>query len=349
MTTPPSDGTASTSDASSQNEAPDSRLSRLPALVELLIRDAALVDESSVIPESHLAAFADAGLYGAAAPRSAGGLELDLDQFCSVVEELSAACLTTTFLWLQHFRLLGTLLDPATPPELRSMFPKVVTGQIRGGISLGGSHSGPPRLIAHSTKEGWVLNGESPWVSGWGIVDEIVVTSREGDQSVASFVLDARLCEGLTATPLHLSAMNASSTVTLTFSNVSVPHDRYVGSEPYAPGLERREGLRVNGSLSLGVTRRCCAVIGPSSLDEELVRAREELDHASAVEMPEARARAAGLAVRSAHALAISIGSRSAISGDIAERSTREASLLLVFGSRPAIKSALLARMFGRF
>jgi hypothetical protein len=52
------------------------------------------------------------------------------------------------------------------------------------------------------------------------------------------------------------------------------------------------------------------------------------------------------LAVRCAHVLAVSAGSRSAISGDIAERSTREASLLLVFASRPSIKTALLDRMF---
>jgi hypothetical protein len=49
--------------------------------------------------------------------------------------------------------------------------------------------------------------------------------------------------------------------------------------------------------------------------------------------------------VRAAHVLAVSRGSRSAISGDIAERTTREAALLLVFASRPAIKNALLDLM----
>jgi hypothetical protein len=42
----------------------------------------------------------------------------------------------------------------------------------------------------------------------------------------------------------------------------------------------------------------------------------------------------------------VSTGSRAAITGDVAERSTREASLLLVFASRPAIKAALLDQMF---
>ena len=319
----------------------------LPSLIELLSRDAAVVDQSLTIPPSHLSAFAAAGLYGAVAPQDVGGLELDLAETCDLVEQLAAACLTTTFVWLQHFRLLGSLLDPATPEHLRSMLHSVIGGEVKGGVSLGGLLPGPARLTAKAADDGWVLNGDAPWVSGWGIVDELVVTAREGATSVASFVLDAALCEGVSVTPLHLSAMNASSTVTLSFTNVKVANERYVGSQPYAPGLERPEGLRVNGSLALGVARRCCDLIGPSALDDDLRRTREELDRAGVGEIYEARARASALAARCAHVLAVSTGSRSAISGDIAERSTREASLLLVFASRPAIKTALLDRMFG--
>ncbi len=106
----------------------------LPALVELLSRDAATVDQSLTIPPGHLAAFAAAGLYGAWAPKDVGGLELGFAEACDLVEQLAAACLTTTFVWLQHFRLLGSLLDPATPEHLRSMLPSVDQrrGQRRG-------------------------------------------------------------------------------------------------------------------------------------------------------------------------------------------------------------------------
>jgi alkylation response protein AidB-like acyl-CoA dehydrogenase len=226
------------------------------------------------------------------------------------------------------------------------MLPSVISGEVKGGVSLGGLMPGPARLTAETTDDGWLLHGDAPWVSGWGIVDELVVTAREGVESVASFVLDATLCKGVSVTPLHLSAMNASSTVTVSFSNVKVPHDRYVGGQPYAPGLERPEALRVNGSLALGIARRCCDLIGPSVLDAELRRAREELDRAGIEEIYEARAHASALAARCAHVLAVSTGSRSAISGTIAERSVREASLLLVFASRPPIKMALLNHMF---
>jgi alkylation response protein AidB-like acyl-CoA dehydrogenase len=318
----------------------------LPALLELLSEDAAVVDQSVTVPPSHLAAFSDAGLYGAFAPKELGGLELPFAEACDLVEQLAAACLTTTFVWLQHFRLLGALLDPATPEDLRSMLPGVISGRVKGGVSLGGLLPGPPRIRAEAVDGGWLLHGDAPWVSGWGIVDQLVVTARAGPENVASFVLDAKLCEGLSVTPVHLSAMNASSTVTATFTNVKIPHNRYVGIQPYAPGLERPEGLRVNGSLALGVARRCCQLIGSSVLDGELRDAREDLDRAGAREIHGARARASALAVRCAHVLAVTTGSRAAISGDVAERSTREASLLLVFATRPSIKTALLDRMY---
>ena len=60
--------------------------------------------------------------------------------------------------------------------------------------------------------------------------------------------------------------------------------------------------------------------------------------------MAEARAAASELAVRAAAALAVRDGSRSAGVDQHVQRLAREALFLLVFGSRPGIKSALLRR-----
>jgi hypothetical protein len=58
--------------------------------------------------------------------------------------------------------------------------------------------------------------------------------------------------------------------------------------------------------------------------------------------MAQARARANVLALRAAHVLSVNRGSRAALVDDVAERTNREAALLLVFGSRPSIKTSLL-------
>jgi len=307
--------------------------------------NAEATDVAVTLSSQHFNILAESGLYGAFAPTSNGGLGLDLGVVCTIIEQLASACLTTTFVWIQHFRLLAALLDPATPEGLRELLPLTVSGQVKGGVALGGLLPGPPRLKAIETNDGWRLDGDAPWVSGWGIVDVLFVTARHSDDTVISFVIDAVDQPGIEVTRHHLSAMNASSTVHLTFNEFQIPRDRYVGSQPYAPGLERPEALRVNGSLALGVTRRCCELLGPTSLDDELRRCREDLDTFETTDIAASRAHAVELAVRASHVMAVSRGSRSAIKGDIAERTTREAALLLVFASRPAIKNALLDLM----
>lgn len=315
---------------------------KIESASRFLRTNAAEVDVADTLTSQDFNVLAESGMYGAFAPTSIGGLELDLGALCAIVEQLASGCLTTTFVWIQHFRLLAALLDPATPEGFRELLPLAVSGQVRGGVALGGLLPGPPRLRAIETKDGWRLNGDAPWVSGWGIVDVLFVTARSSDDTVVSFVIDAVDQPGIAVTRHQLTAMNASSTVQLAFKEFHIPNSRYVGSQPYTPGLERPEGLRVNGSLALGVTRRCCELLGPTSLDEELRRCREDLDAFEATDIAVSRARAAELAVRASHVLAVSRGSRSAISGDVAERTTREAALLLVFASRPAIKEALI-------
>jgi hypothetical protein len=92
------------------------------------------------------------------------------------------------------------------------------------------------------------------------------------------------------------------------------------------------------------VARRCCRLLGPGPLDDELSARRAELDAAVSGDtkaMAQARAAASELAVRAAAALAVREGSRSVTSDSHAQRLAREALFLLVFGSRPPIKDAL--------
>jgi hypothetical protein len=61
--------------------------------------------------------------------------------------------------------------------------------------------------------------------------------------------------------------------------------------------------------------------------------------------MAEARAAAAELAWRAAGALVVAQGSRSLLPMRHAQRLLREAAFLQVFGSRPALRDALLGRL----
>jgi alkylation response protein AidB-like acyl-CoA dehydrogenase len=317
---------------------------------DVLFPDAMRVDRLDVLPSEHLGALAAQGLFGAPAPREAGGLGLDLRELSAVVEEVAGGCLATAFVWIQHFRLVMTLAAAGAPAALRDRWLEpACRGTLRGGIALTGLMPGPPLLRARPADGGWRVDGTAPWVTGWGLVDQVVVVARGPDDTVVTLIMDAAGQPGLTVSRQRLSAVDASVTVRLGFDGVLIPGERLARQESFDPAASTQpEGLRVNGSLALGVAGRCCRLLGPGPLNDELAACRERLDEAlngDAAAMATARAAASELAVRATAALADRDGSTSIMLDQHAQRLAREAVFLLVFGSRPAIKSALLHQL----
>ena len=309
---------------------------------EVLFPSALQTDTAGLLPVANLDVLAREGFYGMAGPAEAGGLERDLATAYRVVETLAAGCLTTTFVWLQSQNPVRAVSTSQTPDLRDGWLGPLCRGERRAGIALAGNRPGPPILNAAPTTDGGLeLDGEAPWVSGWGRIDVMLVTARNGD-TVVSVLVDAVEIPTLRAEPLRLVGANASGTVTLRFSRHVVPAERIVGREPHADVLARDPiGLRMNGSLALGVIARCCMLMGPSTFDDELTAARRALDEATPGDLPAARATASELATRAAAALTVVQGSRSILMDQHAQRLAREALFLLVFGSRPAIRAEL--------
>src|SRR6476660_8086822 len=147
-----------------------------------------------------------------------------------------------------------TLAADGTPAALRDRWlGPACRGQVRGGIALGGLLPGPPRLRARPDRGGWRLDGGAPWVTGWGLIDLLLVAARGPDDSLVSLIVDAAAQPGLTVTRERLAAVHASVTVRLGFDGVLVPGERWAGQEPFDPAESRRpDRMRVNGSLAPG-------------------------------------------------------------------------------------------------
>ena len=322
-------------------------IERAREIAEEVLFPAALdADASDLLPRRNLDVLAHDGLYGIAGPAETGGLDLDLPTSYMVVEALASGCLTTAFVWLQHRNPVRAVAASATPGLRDAWLAPLCSGERRAGIALAGNRPGTAILRAANTRDGGLLlDGEAPWVSGWGLIDVLLVTARDGD-TVVSSLIDAASSPTLRAERLRLVGANASGTVTLRFEGNAVPAGRIVGREPHDAVLARDPtGLRMNGSLALGLIDRCCRLMGPSSLDDELLAARGALDEASAESLPIARAWASELAMRAATTLAVTQGSRSILIDQHAQRLVREALFLMVFGSRAAIREDLLRRL----
>jgi alkylation response protein AidB-like acyl-CoA dehydrogenase len=309
---------------------------------EVLFPAASAVDRSDRVPRRHLDLLADEGFYG-----MAGRDDVDLPTAARIVETLAGGCLATTFVWLQHHGAVRAAADSATEGVRGTWLEPLMRGQRRAGVSQAGLRPGPSPLRASRVPGGYLLRGEAPWVTGWDMIDTLYVAARDGGTIVWA-LLDAIPGAALAVHHLDMVAVQASRTVHVRFDDQFVPDERVTGTLPYPEWAARdAAGLRMNGSLALGVAGRACRLLGadagPLASDVDAVRAA--LDSGTPETMPAARAAAAELAMRAAVTLTVAAGSRAVLAGEHAQRLVREATFLLVFGSRPAIRADLLGRV----
>jgi hypothetical protein len=287
------------------------------------------------VPRELLDALASAGLYGV-------GVDADFATTCAVLEELASGCLTTAFLWMQQLGLVHTLAASGPAEVAARWLAPLAAGEIRAGLGLGGALP-QPTVHARADQDGWVVDGVSPFVSGWGLVDVIHLAARTADDQVVWLIADAAEGPALRSERLHLAALNATATVRVMFSGLTVGADRVTDVHP-ASGETAPEALRLHASLALGVTSRCCRLLGPTPLDGDLARLRADLDQLGPGILA-ARAAAGALAMRAAAALMASRGSKSLLVSDHAQRLMREAAFTLVYALRPASRSSLLSSL----
>ncbi|HEV7900186.1 MAG TPA: acyl-CoA dehydrogenase family protein [Planosporangium sp.] len=305
---------------------------------DVLFPAAARVDMTGVIPAEHLDLLAREGYYGLAARD-----DVDRTTFARIVETLASGCLATAFVWLQHH---SAVTAAATTAGIREeWFEALRSGRRRAGVSQAGVRPGPSPLTAQRVAGGYLLDGEAPWVTGWGMIDTLRVAARDGDTIVWA-LLDAAAGPTLGVTPLDLVAVQASRTVHVRFDRHFVPDERVTGTLALADWPDwDAANLALNGALALGVAARCCRLMGPGPLNAELDAVRAALDTGTAQTLPAARAAASELALRAAATVTVTTGSRAVLAGAHGQRLVREATFLLVFGSRPAIRADLLHRV----
>ena len=311
---------------------------------EVLFPRALATDAADTLPVDLLDALAGAGMYGVAGPVEAGGMDLDFGTTCTVVETLASGCLTTAFVWIQHFG--GLRAAAASPNEAMTQWVRpLCTGERRAGLALGGATPGPPALRAHETDGGWVFEGTAAFVSGWGRIDVMHAAGRTPDGRLVWALVDAAESATLDVERLHLVALNATATVRATFNDHRVPEERVTSVARYVEGPTPAEVLRIHAALALGVVARSCRLLGRSPLDDERDRLRVELDRLDPATIQAARASAGELALRAAGALAVSTGSRSLLMDGHAQRLVREAMFALVYALRPGSRDAALIRL----
>lgn len=318
---------------------------------DLLFPAATEVDRTGVVPRSHFDALAAAGLYGVAAPAAAGGPGLALSELVAVIEALAGGCLSTTFTWIQHHALVVGLAGTSNAGLRAKYLSGLIAGDLRAGVAYTGVIPTPPRVRVKPVDGGYRFDGEAPFVSGWGGIDLLQLSGRDGD-TVVSVVVEPVAEPSLIARPLELTAAQGTATVQLDLDGYFVPAERVFAQQSYADFVGSKTfASRLSGCVALGLAERCARLLVDAGEDQaaetlraeqDLVRTRLDAALTDPPTLPAARAAASDLAYRSAGALAAATGSRAILSGSHAARLVREATFVLVAASRPDIRAELI-------
>jgi alkylation response protein AidB-like acyl-CoA dehydrogenase len=326
-------------------------------LADAVLFPAALaVDETGRIPDSHWQALADAGLYGIAAPAELGGPGLELGELIDIVELVASGDLATAFTWVQHHGALASLSGSANVPLRDEFLPGLLSGRTRAGVAYAGAVPVPPRMRAESVDGGWRLSGHAPFVSGWGVIDVLQMSAADvatGD--IVAGLVAAEPAQGISAvTPQRLFVADATRTVSLDVDGLFVPFDRIVSRITRTDFMANQNfGARLNGTLPIGIVRRCMALLDAAGRPAEAaairraadeVRARLDAGLGDAHRLLAARAEAAELAVHAAAALVASEGGSAILRSSPAQLLARNATFTLVAASRPELKNVLVQR-----
>jgi alkylation response protein AidB-like acyl-CoA dehydrogenase len=239
-----------------------------------------------------------------------------------------------------------------------------IRGELRGGVAYAGAIPRPPRLWASATDGGWLLNGEAPFVTGWGLIDVLLVSARNramavggSEGTIVSGLIDAVAGAGITVEQLQMVAAQGSNTVRLRFVDYLLPLEKVtseVSHQDFLAGQHRN--ARLNGCPPMGIATRCIRMIGEAgraeiaevlNAEQSAIRRRLDAGLDDPATLPAARAAAAELAYRSAGALVVAVGSSGILARQHAQRLVREATFTLVAAGRPEIKERLLG-VFGR-
>jgi alkylation response protein AidB-like acyl-CoA dehydrogenase len=353
---------------------------------EVLFPQAQDTDRAPLVPRERLDALRDAGLFGLHGPREVpGGLGADHAGARPVLEAVAGGCGATAFVWAQHHGAVRRVAG-GDGPAREGWLPRLCDGSTLAGIGFAYlRRPGPPAVRATRTTGGWRIDGEAPWITGWGLIDALVVMARVDDGSadgvadagsVVTAVVDRpgdheRLQAG---EPQALAVMASTGTVALSFDGLEVAERDVVGVQTgEAWGRRDRVGSAMPPPAPLGIADRAVRLLAErppepgvaeaaSALADELQQRRRAADRVSAsvagvmregagsidevlAEGAAERDRGLDLARRATDALVAASGGGAMSLEHPAQRLSREATFFLIQAQTGDLRHASLVRL----
>jgi acyl-CoA dehydrogenase family protein 9 len=215
-------------------------------------------DREAAQPEEFIQGLRDLGLFGLIIPEEHGGLGLSNAGYARVLSQSSThdSSVSLTIGAHSSIGMKGILLF-GTPEQRARYLPKLASGEMIAAFCLtepgAGSDAASIRTKAEKGADGvWTLNGEKIWITNGGIADLYTVFARTagGSGKISAFIVEAAWPGVSHGHHEDKMGIRASSTTTVSFTDVKVPPDNVLDSE--GKGFKVAMAILNNGRTGLG-------------------------------------------------------------------------------------------------
>jgi len=306
-------------------------------------------------------------------PKIWGGAEVNEEtyrRFQQLVPRYSGAL---AFLQTQHQSAAEMLANSENESLKRQYLPYMSKGQVLVGVGFSQlRRKGDPLVKAIPVEGGYLLNGEVPWVTGFGFFQNFIVGAALPDgravYGMVPFVETFQETGGAIAfsEPMELGAIASTNTVTATLTHWFLPQERVIFVKKAGAIHENdKKNVLYHGFSALGCARAGLDILETAaktkqlpflkpafdSLNEELTRCQTAMMQALPADSKtweqrlQLRAWAINLALRCASA-AVTVSSGAAnYRYNAAHRVYREALVFTISGQTTAVMEATLAQL----
>ena len=333
-------------------------------------------------PDQQLQLCAEFGVFSWFVPKEYGGLGWSGDDVVRGYLELSAACLTTSFIITQRVAAIRRIVASDNVEFKSKVLPKLATGELTATVGISHlttsrRHLKRPVLRAVKNATGFAIDGFSPWVTGGFATDYVVmgaVVVDEGADAEDEVATEDQLLFALPSGRDGVSIPSGQSLVALSASQTGPVHCNQVqidSSELLLPpmpsvlsaGVGTGSGGLQTSSLALGLATEAIQFVEAQSqrrselqsagtaLRAQLETAKDSLLQSAAgdseVDRQQLRADANSLVLRATQSALVAAKGAGFVSGHPAGRWCREAMFFLVWSCPQPVLEASLCELVG--
>ena len=248
---------------------------------EKLAPHAELVDEKAEFPIDQFRGLAELGLTGMTIPEEYGGSGGEYRDFMVVVEEVAAACGSTSTVLITHVSLGSqTIRHGGSEEQVKRWLPSLTSGEKIAAFALTEPGTGSDALALETslTRDGddYVLNGSKLFITNGAEADIFSVFTNHdksaGHRGVTAVVIE-KGTPGFTINPQHgKMGMKGCATAELVFDNCRIPVSNRLGEE----GEGYKLALKILDSSRIMIAAQCLG-LAKGALDAALSYSKQRV------------------------------------------------------------------------